>query len=124
VPANDVGVPFGSLEEALRANPSEPGTRKRLRATALNTPADVHLRYAALHALEQAPPQSDTLAVAVAIAGLPGSDDGQRWLVANAIAVLTRLNTPDARAALASLQASPSFKADAANVLAANGKGH
>lgn len=120
IPVND--TPYGAIEEVLRASPAEPGVRRRLVATAQSSPASANLRYAALHALEQAQPSSDTLAAAVVVAGLPGSTPEERWLVDNAISVLIRLDSPDARAALASFKSSGSFKADAANLFAASGK--
>jgi hypothetical protein len=116
-------TPFSSIAEVLRTNPADPAARRRLGATALLGGIPASVRYAALHQLELAPGQGgDTLQVAVAFATLTGSDGDSRFLAENGVAVLTRLNTPEARAALAQIH-SPSSQTDAATALAAQRKG-
>lgn len=109
--------PVGDLEAVLRLDPAKPRARKRLRATALDATLEARVRYAALHALELAPPVSDTLAVAIALAELGAADEERRFLSQNAIAVLVRLDTPEARAAVDRLGGAT------AAALAAAGKG-
>jgi hypothetical protein len=109
----------------LAADPRDTTTRRRLKKTATQTNANANLKLAALHALELAPPKQDVLDVALVLVALPASaTDDQRLLGQNGVAALSRLDMPEAKAALAQLGTTSSPQADAATALAAAGKEH
>lgn len=114
--------PFTDLPDLLKSDPANPAVRRRLKKTAVVTAADANLRIAALHALELAPPKQDVLQVALVLIAGPVTSDDQRWITQNGVAALSRLDLPEAKTALAQIQA-PSTQSDAANALAASGKG-
>lgn len=115
-------APYSTIDQVLRATPVDATARRRLRATALFAGAQAQVRYAALHSLELGCPKgADTFEVASALASLSSTDSPEsRFLAENGAATLTRIDTPEARAALARLQGAP---ASAATALAAKGKG-
>lgn len=115
---------YTSADEIARVDPRDPAVRPRLRATALDPSLSAVLRWSALHALEISPAsRKDALHVALGLAFLSGADADQRFLATNAVGVLTRLDTPEARGALAQLSSSDSpTAADTATALALKAK--